>query len=77
MRKFLFNGKQYTMNKPDVNSDHLGDLMENLYAREAARAAADQRAIQTAKAEWAKKVRDENRAVARLIGAGLLEDGSE
>jgi hypothetical protein len=77
MSGYLFNGKRYEFNRPDPNGPANGDLMETLYAREAVKAAADQRAFQAAKAEWAKKVRAENRAIAKLIGAGVLEDSIE
>jgi hypothetical protein len=45
-----------------------------MIAAELASAAASQRALQAAKTAFAKRVRDENRAVARMIGEAFKEE---
>jgi acyl-CoA reductase-like NAD-dependent aldehyde dehydrogenase len=74
MSKFLFNGRWVEGNKPDPQGPYMGDALEEMFRREDAAAAADQRALQAAQIAWAEQVKRENRAIARLIGKAFEEE---
>jgi hypothetical protein len=72
--KFTFNGKTFSGQGPEPNGDHIGEALKRDIAIASARAAADQRVIQRAKAEQAQREKDEQRLIAKLIGRALEEE---
>lgn len=65
---FTFFGKKLPrLNGPA--SGHVGDSLEREIAKELPGAVASQRALQAARAEAAKRQREEDRAVARMLGS--------
>lgn len=76
MSSIFFNGKKIKRFPLGPNSNHPGDSLNTMLAKEAASAAQDAAALQRAKAEQNKRARDENRAIARMIGFALEDESN-